>query len=102
MSKKEDAEGGILKGILSFILDRLMKDLGNKIRSYILDATKSLIKKTVIAIIGAELIIIGFLFICISLVKYVSIHIPIWEAWFLVGFAVLVVGCLISVVTLRR
>ncbi len=92
----------MLEDILSFIYKRLRKNVVKEMQKYVFDVSKFLFKKIILVVIGAVLIILGVLFTCISLVKYVSIYVPTWMAWLGVGLAVLIIGYLISVITLRR
>ena len=93
---------GLLEVILSFVFNRLMKDVGKKIRTYVFDAIRPLLKKAIIAIIGASLVAIGVLFACVSLVKFLTIYVSAWMAWGLIGLAILIIGSLMSIVALRR
>ena len=102
MSKRYGIMDGVLKTIYSFLFDRLMRGMGKKIRSCIFDAVRPLVKKIILAIIGAALVIIGVLFICISLVKHISIYVPIWMAWGLIGLTILIIGSLMSIMALRK
>ena len=102
MSEKQKAKEGVLEDIIAIIYSRLRKNLVKELRKYIFDASKFLIKKIIVAIIGVLLIIFGVLFVCISLVKYTSIYVPSWMAWLGVGLAVLALGCVISIIMLKR
>ena len=102
MSEKQGVLDGIVKTIQSLIFDRFLKDIDVRIRSYIIDFVKSVIRRILLAFIGAILALTGIVFICISLVNYIQIFVNPWIAWLLVGLAVLVVGSIMSIMTLAR
>jgi len=88
--------------MLSTIFNKLMMDLKEKIRSYIFGAIRPILKKAILGIVGACLIIIGAVFALVSLVNFLSIYVSAWVAWSLIGLATLIIGGIMSVVALRR
>jgi len=88
--------------LFSFIFDKLKKELELGIRNFILEVTKPLIKKIVLAAIGAVLIVLGIIFICISMVNYLLIYVPAWMAWLWVGLVVFLGGCVLFLLSLRK
>ena len=92
----------MLRTMLSSLFKELKKDLRENIRSYIFDAIRPLLKKVILAIIGASLVAIGVVFACVSLVKFLTIYVSAWMAWGLVGLTILIMGSLMSLVALRR
>ncbi len=102
MSEKKGAFDSILKSLFSFIFERIAKEIDAKIKSYISEIVKSMVRKIAVAMVGAILTLIGVVFICISFVRYLSIYVPDWAAWLIVGLAVLAVGSLVSMSMLRK
>lgn len=110
MSEKKSILDDIMRKILSSIFNKIFKDLQERvddyitgiIKPYISDIIRAIIKKIIISIIGTSLIIIGVVFLCVSLVKYCSIYFPPWMAWGLVGIIILIIGCIAALVGLRR
>lgn len=88
--------------IFSSIINFFVKEVNRRVRKYIVDVASLLIKTVILAIMGVEFIILGALFLLISLVKYASIYIPVWAAWLLGGFIALIIGCLIMLAMLVR
>lgn len=105
MSKEKKKEGfleRVLKYFFSLIFEKVEKEIKNKIYSYISDISRSVIKKIMLSVIGAVLVLAGILFICISTVKYLAIYTAVWMAWLIVGIIVLLAGALITTLVLRR
>ncbi len=100
--KKEDFPERVLKYFFSLIFDKVEREIKIKIRSYISDITRSIVKKITLSLIGAVLVLIGILFICISTVKFLAIYTPVWMAWLIVGIIVLLAGALTTTLMLRR
>ena len=92
----------ILESLSSFLFERITKEIQNRIRGYITDVFRTLMKKAIIAITGTVLLLIGLLFICISAVHYFSIYVPAWAAWLLVGLALTATGFLMAILVLKR
>ena len=92
----------ILESISSFLFERITKEIQNRIRGYITDVFRTLMKKAIIAITGVVLLLIGLLFICISAVNYFSIYVPIWAAWLLVGLVLTATGSLMAIIILKK
>ncbi len=97
--KKSD---NVLKILFSFIFERMKKEIETRIKSYISEIVRSMVRKIAIAMVGAILTLIGVIFICISLVRILSIYLPDWAAWLLVGLGVLILGALLSMSMLRN
>ena len=102
MPKKKDLLDSICETGLSAIFNIAMMNVGTKLQVLIHGAIRPLIKKIIVGIIGAALVTIGVLFVCLSLVKYVSIYIDVWMAWGSVGIAILIIGFLMAMSSLRR
>ncbi|KON27113.1 hypothetical protein AC481_05770 [miscellaneous Crenarchaeota group archaeon SMTZ-80] len=110
MSKKKGILDDIVKAIFSLFFDKMFKNIQDKMNDYILevvrpyisDIASSIIKKIIIAIIGASLAVIGILFLCMSMVRYLSIYISPWMAWGLVGLIILIVGFILSMIGIRK
>lgn len=102
MSKRKSILDSILETGISSMLNIVMANMGTKMQELIHDAVKPIIKKIISGIIGASLITMGILFVCISLIKYLSIYIDLWIAWGLVGVVILIIGFLIAMYSLRK
>ena len=102
MPKRQTIMDGLLKAMLSTVFYRFMNDLNEKIRIYLFDAIRPMLKKVILAVIGASLVVMGALFVCVSLVKYLSIHISAWMAWGLMGLVIFIIGFILSMMALRR
>ena len=110
MSEKKSILDDIMRTILSSIFNKIFKDFQERVHDYITDIIKpyisdiirAIIKKIIISIIGTSLIVIGIVFLCISIVKYCSIYFPPWMAWGLVGLIILTIGCITALVGLQR
>jgi protein-S-isoprenylcysteine O-methyltransferase Ste14 len=102
MSEEKGAFGGILKFLFSFLFEKISKEIDAKIKSYVSDIVRSMMRKIILGIIGAILILIGVVFVCISLVKLLSVYMPNWAAWLIIGLAVLIIGVLISMSMLKK
>lgn len=110
MSKKKGILDDIVKAIFSLFFNKMFKNIQDKMNDYILevvrpyisDIASSIIKKIIIAIIGASLAVIGILFLCMSMVRYLSIYISPWMAWGLVGLIILIVGFILSMIGIRK
>ena len=92
----------ILESLSSFLFERIASEMQSKIRGYITDVFRSLMKKAIVAMTGAVLLIIGLLFICISAVNYFSIYVPAWAAWLVVGLVITAAGSLMSILVLKK
>jgi hypothetical protein len=102
MAKKQSTIESVLKILFSFTFDKLKKEMELGIRNFILEVAEPLIKKFVLAAIGAVLIVVGIIFICISMVNYLSIYVPAWMAWLCVGLVVFLGGCVLFLLSLRK
>jgi len=102
MAKRQNIMDSLLKAMFSTIFYRFMSDFSERMRNYLFDAIRPILKKVILAIIGTSLIIIGILFTCVSLVKYLSIHISTWMAWGIVGLIILIVGIALSLIGIRK
>lgn len=102
MAKIQSTIESLLELIFSFSFDKLKKELELGVRNFILEVTKPLIKKIVLVAIGAVLIVLGIIFICISVVNYLLIYVPAWMAWLLVGLIVFLGGCVLFLLSLRK
>jgi membrane-bound ClpP family serine protease len=101
MAKKQSTITSLLL-LFSFTFDKLKKEMELGIRNFILEVAEPLIKKFVLAAIGAVLIVVGIIFICISMVNYLSIYVPAWMAWLCVGLVVFLGGCVLFLLSLRK
>ncbi len=102
MSKRQNIMDSLLKAMFSTLFFRFMGDFSERMRNYLFDVIKPIIKKVILAIIGTSLVIIGILFACVSLVKYLSIYVSTWMAWGIVGLIILIVGIVLSSIGLRK
>lgn len=102
MSKRQNIMDRLLEAMFSTIFYRFMSDFSERIRNYLFGAIRPVLKKVILAIIGTSLVIIGILFACVSLVKYLSIHMSTWMAWGIVGLIILIVGIALSSIGLRK
>jgi len=92
----------LLKALISTLFRKFIDDLSERVRTYLFDAIKPILRKVIQAIIGTSLVIIGVIFICVSLVKYLSINIPAWMAWGLVGVIIFIIGIILSMLGLKK
>ncbi|MCK5604658.1 hypothetical protein KAR91_22405 [Candidatus Pacearchaeota archaeon] len=102
MPKKQTITDSLLNAMLSTMFYKFMNNLNERIRVYLFDAIRPVLKKVILAVIGASLAVIGFLFVCVSLVRYLSIHISAWMAWGLVGLFIFIIGFILSVTALKK
>ncbi len=102
MPKKQTITDSLLKAMLSTIFYKFMNDLNERIQVYLFDAIRPMIRKVILAVIGASLAVIGILFVCVSLVRYLSIYVSAWMAWGLVGLFIFIIGFILSVTALKK
>jgi hypothetical protein len=110
MSKKKGIFDDIAKAIFSLFFDRMFKNLQDRMNDYILevvrpyisDIASSIIRKIIIGIMGASLAVIGILFLCMSMVRYLSVYVSPWMAWGLVGLIILIIGFILSMIGIKK
>ena len=86
----------------SFLYNKFVKEVDARIRDYVADISKIVIKMLFLAIVGVVLILFGILFLCMAMINYISIYFPAWLAWLGVGFVIFSAGIIISMMSLRR
>lgn len=86
----------------SFLFNSFVKEIDSRLRDYVLDISKIVIRVLVLAIVGMDLILVGVLFLCMAMVNYISTYLPSWLAWLGAGFVIFFVGFVISILSLER
>jgi ABC-type multidrug transport system permease subunit len=99
---KESIIDRITNFFLSFLYNKFVKEVDVRIRDYVADLGKIVIKMLLLAIVGVVLILFGILFLCMAMVNYISIYFPAWLAWLGVGLVIFFVGFIISMMSLKR
>ncbi len=94
MSK--DLLNAILKKISSTILEEAQEAVG----SYVKDKIKQVLKTIAIAVTGSILLAAGIIFLCIGSIRYLSLILPSWLAWTIIGMFVAMIGLLLLLVSL--
>ena len=99
---KESIIDRITNFFLSFLYNRFVKEVDVRIRDYVADLGKIVIKMLFLAIIGMVLILFGILFLCMAMINLISFYFPAWLAWLGVGLVIFFVGFIISMMSLKR
>ena len=94
MSK--DFLNAILKKISSTILSEAQEAVGG----YVKDKIKQVLKTIAVAVTAIVFLATGVIFICVGLIRYLSLIVPSWLAWIFIGIIVAMIGLLLLLVSL--
>jgi len=92
----KDFLDAILKKIFSTILVRVQEAVGGYVKGKI----KQVLKTIAVAVIAIVFLATGVIFVCIGLIRYLSLIVASWLAWTIVGIIVAMIGLLLLLVSL--
>jgi len=92
----KDFLNAILKKIYSTILAEAQEAVGG----YVKDKIKQVLKMIAVAVTATVLLAAGVIFVCVGLIRYLSLIVPSWLAWIFVGVIVAMIGLLLLLVSL--
>ena len=94
MSK--DFLNAILKKISSTVLSEAREAVGG----YVKEKIKQVLKTIAVAVAAIVFLSTGVIFVCVGLIRYLSLIVPSWLAWIFVGIIVAMIGLLLLLVSL--
>lgn len=94
MSK--DFLNAILKKISSTVLSEAREAVGG----YVKEKIKQVLKTIAVAVAAIVFLSTGVIFVCVGLIRYLSLIVPSWLAWIFVGIIVAMIGLLLILVSL--
>ena len=94
MSK--DFLNAILKKISSTFLSEAREAVGG----YVKEKIKQVLKTIAVAVAAIVFLSTGVIFVCVGLIRYLSLIVPSWLAWIFVGIIVAMIGLLLILVSL--
>jgi len=92
----KDFLNAILKKIYSTILAEAQEAVGGYVKGKI----KQVLRTIAVAVTAVVFLAAGAIFICIGLIRYLSLIVPLWLAWIFVGIIVAMIGLLLLLVSL--
>jgi len=92
----KDFLNAILKKISSTILSEAQEAVGG----YVKDKIKQVLKTIAVAVTAIVFLATGVIFICVGLIRYLSLIVPSWLAWIFIGIIVAMIGLLLLLVSL--
>lgn len=85
--------------IADIILRKLLGTLSETLHEAVMDVVSGIIrdilKRLVLALLGAFLAVFGVLFLCLGLVRLLTVFLGEWMAWTIVGLLIMVLGVVI-------
>jgi len=92
----KDFINAILKKISSTILGEVQEAVGG----YVKDKIKRVLKTIAVSVTAVVFLAAGFIFVCVGLIRYLSLIVPSWLAWIFVGIIVAMIGLSLLLVSL--
>jgi hypothetical protein len=76
--------------------------LQETILSYVHGVIRGVLRRLVFALVGALLASFGIVCILLGLVKFLTLLVPEWMAWTIIGSHALLIGVLVVIVSMPR
>jgi len=92
----KDFLNAILKKISSTVLSEAREAVGG----YVKEKIKQVLKTIAVAVAAIVFLSTGVIFVCVGLIRYLSLIVPSWLAWIFVGIIVAMIGLLLILVSL--
>jgi len=67
---------------------------------YVKEKIKQVLKTIAVAVAAIVFLSTGVIFVCVGLIRYLSLIVPSWLAWIFVGIIVAMIGLLLLLVSL--